>query len=153
MKNRLAEWVLLSTLLMAANSSSIAGGIEDLNCTINSLFGSSCSEIQKINQFQDQQQQAWISGAMNATDMVKSIINFHRSLTPINSYDKELYMYDLQVAKVSDAGKITKEEGLYLMTKKENELNERFQANQPPPNRQLTCVSESFGGQVTTKCK
>lgn len=153
MKSRFAGPFCLSALLMGLMSPSIAGGIDDLNCTINSIFGSDCSEIQRINKFQDQQQQAWINGSLSATDMVNSIINFHRSLTSINSYDKELYMYNLQVARVCDAKKITKEEGLYLMAKKENELTERVQANQPPPNRQLACVSESFGSQVTTKCK
>lgn len=153
MKNRLAELFILGALLFGATSPSMAGGLEDLNCTIDSLFGGNCSEIQRVNQFQDQQQQVWMSGSLTATDMMKSIMNFHRSLMPINRYDKELYMYNLQVAQVCDAGKISKEQGLYLMTKKENELSDRALANQPPPNRQLTCVSESFGGQVTTKCK
>lgn len=90
---------------------------------------------------------------MTATEMVKSVMNYHRSLTQINNYDKELYMYNLQVAQVCDAEKISKEEGLYLMTKKENELSERARANQPSPNRRLTCVSNSFGGQITTKCE
>ena len=152
MRNKLAA-LLLGTAILGLSLPSTAVGIEDLNCSLNSLLGGNCTEISRINKFQDQQQQIWISGRMSATAMVKSVINFHRSLTSINSYDKELYMYTLQVAQVCDDGRISKEEGLYLMTKKENELSERIQSNQLPPNRRLTCTSESFGGQVTTKCQ
>ncbi|MDP2442491.1 hypothetical protein [Rhodoferax sp.] len=152
MKNKLAVLIFTGAAILGFSLPSTAGGIEDLNCSLNSLLGGDCTEIARINKFQDQQQQSWINGGMTATEMVKSVMNYHRSLTPINNYDKELYMYNLQVAQVCDAGKISKEEGLYLMTKKENELSERAQANQPPPNRRLTCVSQSFGGQITTKC-
>ena len=153
MKIKIAALLFAGAALLGFSLPSTAGGIEDLNCSLNSLLGGDCSEIARINKFQDQQQQTWLNGRLSATDMVKSVINYHRSLTSINNYDKELYMYNLQVAQVCDAGKISKEEGLYLMTKKENELSERAQANQPPPNRRLTCVSESFGGQITTKCQ
>jgi hypothetical protein len=131
----------------------ISPAFADLNCSINSLLGSNCLEIEKINQFQEKQQQAWLNGEMNATEMVNSIVNYHRSLTEISIYDKELYLYDRQVARVCDAGKISKEEGLYLMTMKENELGERMQSRQPPQNRPLTCRSETFGGTTTTKCQ
>jgi hypothetical protein len=153
MKSKIAALLFAGAALLGFSLPTTAGGIEDLNCSLNSLLGGDCSEIARINKFQDQQQQTWLNGGLSATDMVKSVINHHRSLTAINNYDKELYMYNLQVAQVCDAGKISKEEGLYLMTKKENELSERAQANQPPPNRRLTCVSESFGGQITTKCQ
>lgn len=153
MRNGLALLFFVLTATLGFSPPSIAGAFEDLDCTLNSMLGGDCSEIARINKYQDQQQQSWLNGGMSATDMVKSVINFHRRLTSIDNYDKELYMYNLQVAQVCDAGKISKEEGLYLMTKKENELTERARANQPPPNRRLTCVSESFGGQVTTKCQ
>jgi len=153
MKSKIAALLFAGAALLGFSLPTTAGGIEDLNCSLNSLLGGDCSEIARINKFQDQQQQTWLNGGLSATDMVKSVINYHQSLTAINNYDKELYMYNLQVAQVCDAGKISKEEGLYLMTKKENELSERAQANQPPPNRRLTCVSESFGGQITTKCQ
>ncbi len=94
-----------------------------------------------------------MTGSITATQMVNSVINFHKRLTQIDGYNKELYLYNLQVAQVCDAGKITKEAGLYLMTKKENELGERIQASQPPLNRPLNCVSQSFGGQTTTTCQ
>ncbi len=153
MKSKIATLIFVGAFLLGFSLPATSGTLEDLDCTLNSLLGGDCSEIARINKFQDQQQQIWLSGGLSATDMVKSVINYHRSLTSINNYDKELYMYNLQVAQVCDAGKISKEEGLYLMTKKENELSERVQANQPPPNRRLTCVSQSFGGQITTKCQ
>lgn len=130
-----------------------AGPFDDLNCSLDSLMGGNCSEIARINKFQEQQQQIWLNGKITGTEMVKSVIDYHRRLTTINNYDKELYLYNLQVAQVCDAGKISKEEGLYLMTKKENELNDRIQANLPPPNRRLNCVSQAFGSQITTQCQ
>ena len=159
MKNYLSRILLIGILWVLNPSLSTAGLLDDLSCELTSLLGSNCAEIAKMNEtiakinaFQDEQQGQWIKGAMTATQMVRSVVDFHRGLMPINSYDKELYAYNLQVAQVCDANKISKEQGLYLMTKKENELNERIQARMPPPNRSLTCTSRSYGGTTTTSC-
>lgn len=143
---------LIGVLLSITSTLSVAGPLDDINCGLNSLLGGNCPEISRINKYQEQRQSEWMSGRISATEMVQSIIEFHKSLTPIDSYNRELYSYSLQVARVCDSGKITKDEGLYLMTRKENEINERIQARLPPPTQQLICTSESFGGRITTRC-
>ena len=131
-----------------------AGGLtQDLNCELNSILGGNCSEIERINQYQEKKQAEWLAGSTTAVDMIRSIVAYHQKLTPIDSYNKELYLYNLQVAQACDSGKISKEQGLYFMTKKENEIQYLQSSKQPPLNRPFTCVTETFGGTTTTKCQ
>lgn len=139
-------------LLLAVNIST-AGVLDEVNCGLNSLLGGNACEIQQVNEFQAEKQDEWMRGGITAMDSVKAIIEFHRKLTPLNSYDRELYSYYLQVAQACDAGKIPKERGLYLMTKKDNEIGERMRANQPPVRQPLKCTSERFGSTITTNCE
>lgn len=150
MKNQFAIAPIVAALFSGILTPSFAG---DIDCVANSLLGGNCLAIERVNKFQEKQQAAWMAGTISATDMVKSVVEYHKSQTSVDSYNSELYIYSLQVANVCDTGKISKQEGLYLMSKKENELGERIRANQPPPNRPLTCVSETVGSQVITKCK
>ena len=138
----------------------MAGAVDDLNCQINSLTGGNCLEIRKINeaitrinQYSEEQDTAWMAGNITATQMVRNVIDFHKSLLQLNGYDRERYSYNLQVAEASDSGKISKDRASYLMEHKSNEINERVQARQPPANRPFTCKSQSFGGVITTKCE
>jgi hypothetical protein len=124
-----------------------------MNCGLNSLLGGNACEIEKINEFQREKQGEWMRGSITAMQAVRELVRFHQSLTPIDNYNKELYLYYVQVAQVCDAGKITKQQGLYLMTKKDIEISERIQARQPPIHRPLTCTSERSGATITTRCE
>ncbi len=152
MKRYLRASCLVAGLLVLPNVS-LAGVFDDVNCGLNSLLGGNACEIEKINEFQEEKQGEWMRGSITAMEAVKAIVEFHRRLTPLNNYDKELYSYYVQVAQACDAGKIPKERGLYLMTKKDNEIGERIRANQPPIRQPLKCTSERFGSTITTNCE
>lgn len=143
---------VLGFCLLLASCASLDDLLGDLNCGLNSLLGGSACEIQKINELQERKRAEWMRGDITATEAVRAIVEYHQSLLPIDSYNKELYLYYVQVARVCDAGRITKEQGLYLMTKKENEIGERIQARQPPVHRPLTCTSERQGSRIVTNC-
>ena len=142
--------ILVSIIAVPAKAGSLLG---DINCGLNSLLGGNCSEIERINEYQEKKQAEWLAGSITGVQMVKSIVEFHKSLTPIDRYNKELYLYYFQVAQACDAGKISKKQGLYLMAKKDNEVQERINAGQPPPSHSFTCASETFAGTTTTKCQ
>lgn len=148
-----ARKVTIAIALLLATGSSWAGVLGELNCGLNTLLGGNACEIEKVNQFQEEKQSEWMRGRITAMEAVKAIVEYHQSLTSINRYDKELYMYYVQVARACDSGQIPKERGLYLMTKKDNEISERMRANQPPENRPLRCTSQRFGGTITTTCE
>ena len=139
--------------LLAPHYAEAGSLIQDLNCELNSLLGGNCSEIDQVNQYQDEQQAEWLAGKITAVEMIRNIVTYHRKLTPIDNYNKELYLYNFQVAQACDASKISKEQGLYFMTKKENDIQGLRNTRQPPQNRPFTCVTETFGGTTTTKCQ
>ena len=149
---RLIYSAIIFALILAlpARAGSLLG---DINCGLDSLLGGNCSEIERINDYQEKKQSEWLAGAITGIEMVKSIVEFHKKLTPIDRYNKELYLYYFQVAQACDARKITKEQGLYLMARKDNEVQERINAGQPPPSHSFTCTSETIAGTTTTKCQ
>lgn len=153
MKTQIAKLFFVVALIGSNCLPAFAQEVNSIDCSINALLGGDCLKIQRINKYQDQQRQAWLAGSITGYESVNSVMNYHRSLMPINSYDMELYMYSFQVVKVTDAGTIDKFEGMLLISKKENELSDRIAARQPPPNRSLRCKSETFGGTTTTKCE
>lgn len=109
--------------------------VDDIDCAAEALIGwladtNSCA-IRKVNAFQQERYNDWLRGEISATDAVRETVKFHESQTKISVYDKELYLYNYQVAQAFDAGKITKQRAYYLMTAKENELNDRARASQP----------------------
>lgn len=142
---------------LAASQSVVADVVEDMDCAAEALIGwlantNSCA-IRKVNAFQQERYKEWANGQISATEAVRETVKFHESQTQISGYDKELYLYNFQVAQACDAGKITKQRAYYLMTAKENEMNDRARANQPPRKPTFSCKSTRFGNTIQTDCE
>ena len=146
------KYLIILVLSLFSTIACASGLMDNINCGLNTLLGGDCQAIQRINAYQEEEQQRWMDGEVSATQSVRNIIAFHKSIIPIDSYNRELYMYNLQVAKACDDSLISKERGLYLMTNKENQLAERIRANQPPQRVPLHCNSTRSGDQITTNC-
>ena len=119
-----------------------AGFLYDSACELDGMLGGNCTDIQEynekvdkynkkvneINAYEKAAQQQWMNGEITGLEMVKRVIEYHKARIEIDNDDKEYYLYAAQIAKACDAGKTDKDEGLYLLIKKENEVNERVQA-------------------------
>lgn len=149
--------LLVISCVLGVNSARADDLVDDIDCAAEALIGwlagtNSCA-IRKVNAFQRERYKEWAKGEISATDAIRQTVKFHESQTQISGYDKELYLYNFQVAQACDAGKITKQRAYYLMTAKENDMNDRARANQPPRQPKFNCTSRAFGNSIETECQ
>ncbi|MDD5240586.1 MAG: hypothetical protein PHG47_02570 [Sulfuricella sp.] len=134
-------------------------GLNDMTCGLNSLLGGNCEAIKEyndkvneVNSYEEQMQEEWLHGNITGMEMIKRTFDFHKERLEITSYNKEYYLYAAQVAQACDTGKISKDQGLYLITKRDNEISQLVRSSQPVQRRPLNCISRRSGSQVYTDC-
>lgn len=150
---------VILTNLAAINSAN--AGFADILGDVACSLKPSCLP-NKVNQFQEETLQQWMDGDLTAKQAVDNIVEFHGSLYAIAGSDKELYRYYYYIARECDSSRMSKEEGLYLMTKKDNELNEKSRAQRAQAeeqqqeyerrNKGINCTTTYWNGVANTSC-